>query len=70
MSASETDEVVRLDVITDLNRDAMLALRVAPTQEGFVSTVRDSLAEAAQTHTPSRGIAPSTPVMHRSGSSC
>src|SRR5262249_59180449 len=30
------------------NREAVLALRVAPGQEQFVSSVRDSLAEAAE----------------------
>lgn len=34
--------------ITDENRAAILALRVAPGQERFVSTVRDSLADAAE----------------------
>ena len=36
-----------LGEITDRNREAVLALRVAPGQESFVSSVRDSLAEAA-----------------------
>jgi diamine N-acetyltransferase len=39
--------VVTLEEITDQNREAVLALRVAPGQERFVSSVRDSLAEAA-----------------------
>jgi GNAT superfamily N-acetyltransferase len=34
--------------ITDGNRDAVLALRVAAGQEKFVSSVRDSLREAAE----------------------
>jgi diamine N-acetyltransferase len=38
---------VTLAEITDENREAVLALRVAPGQESFVSSVRDSLAEAA-----------------------
>jgi GNAT superfamily N-acetyltransferase len=38
---------VRLREITDGNREAVLALRVAPEQERFVSSVRGSLAEAA-----------------------
>jgi diamine N-acetyltransferase len=40
---------VVLREITDENRDAVLALRVAPSQEGFVSTVADSLDEARET---------------------
>jgi diamine N-acetyltransferase len=39
---------VTLEEITDENRAAVLALRVAPAQEQFVSSVRDSLAEAAE----------------------
>jgi diamine N-acetyltransferase len=39
---------VTLEEITDQNREAVLALRVAPGQERFVSSVRDSLAEAAE----------------------
>ena len=39
---------VTLDEITDGNRAAVLALRVAPSQEQFVSSVRESLAEAAE----------------------
>jgi len=35
--------------ITDQNREAVLALRVAPSQEGYVSTVADSLEEARET---------------------
>jgi GNAT superfamily N-acetyltransferase len=38
---------VTLEEITDENREAVLALRTAPGQEQFVSSVRDSLAEAA-----------------------
>jgi GNAT superfamily N-acetyltransferase len=38
---------VTLQEITGENRKAVLALRVAPGQERFVSSVRDSLAEAA-----------------------
>jgi diamine N-acetyltransferase len=38
---------VTLAELTDENRQAVLALRVAPGQERFVSSVRDSLAEAA-----------------------
>jgi diamine N-acetyltransferase len=34
--------------ITDLNRDAVLALRVAPEQEQFVSSVAEALTEAAE----------------------
>jgi diamine N-acetyltransferase len=39
---------VRLEEITSKNREAVLALRVTPGQERFVSSVRDSLAEAAE----------------------
>jgi diamine N-acetyltransferase len=39
--------VVSLRPIADVNREAVLALRVAPEQERFVSDVADSLAEAA-----------------------
>ncbi len=35
-------------MINDVNREAVLALRVAQAQERFVSTVRVSLAEAAE----------------------
>ena len=38
---------VTLEEISDQNREAVLALRVAPGQERFVSSVADSLAEAA-----------------------
>ena len=38
---------VTLEEITDENRQAVLALGVAPGQERFVSSVLDSLAEAA-----------------------
>jgi len=38
---------VTLEEITDENREAVLALRVASGQERFVSSVADSLAEAA-----------------------
>ena len=39
---------VRLEEISDENRAAVLALRVAPRQEQFVSSVPESLAEAAE----------------------
>jgi diamine N-acetyltransferase len=39
--------VVTLEEITDQNREAVLALCVAPGQERFVSSVADSLADAA-----------------------
>jgi cobalamin biosynthesis protein CobD/CbiB len=42
-----TAVIVTLGEITDGNREAVLALRVAPEQERFVSSVRNSLAEAA-----------------------
>jgi diamine N-acetyltransferase len=37
---------VSLREITDQNREAVLALRIAPAQEGYVSTIADSLEEA------------------------
>jgi diamine N-acetyltransferase len=40
--------VVSLRPLTDSNREAVLALRVAPSQAQFVSTVADSLQEAAE----------------------
>jgi diamine N-acetyltransferase len=40
--------VVSLHPLTDSNRQAIEALRVSPGQEGFVSTVAQSLAEAAE----------------------
>src|SRR5690242_13904136 len=40
--------IVTLVELTDENREAVLALRVAPGQEQFVSSVADSLAEAVQ----------------------
>jgi diamine N-acetyltransferase len=40
--------VVTLRPLTDANRDAVAALRVAPGQEAFVSSVADSLREAAE----------------------
>jgi len=39
---------VTLGEITDVNRDAVLALRIAPEQERFVSSVAEALAEAAE----------------------
>ncbi len=42
-----TAMAVTLQEITDQNREAVLALRVAPGQERFVSSVEDSLAAAA-----------------------
>ena len=47
MACNLTAVVVTLEEITDENREAVLALRVAPGQERFVSSVRDSLADAA-----------------------
>jgi diamine N-acetyltransferase len=40
--------VVSLRPLTDVNRREVLALRVAPRQQGFVSSVADSLREAAE----------------------
>jgi len=45
---SLTAVAVTLTEITGENREAVLALHVAPGQEEFVSSVRDSLAEAAE----------------------
>jgi diamine N-acetyltransferase len=39
--------VVSLQPITEVNRSAVLALRVAPDQERYVSSVADSMTEAA-----------------------
>jgi hypothetical protein len=47
---------VAFSEITIENREAVLALRVAPRQERFVSSVGESLAEAAEYRTPSRGV--------------
>jgi diamine N-acetyltransferase len=43
------DRSVTLREITDQNRDAVIALRVAPGQERFVDSVAQSLEEAAAT---------------------
>jgi len=40
---------VSLCEITEQNREAVLALRVAPSQDGYVSSVADSLEEAHET---------------------
>jgi diamine N-acetyltransferase len=48
MACNLTVMAVTLEEITDENRQAVLALRVAPGQERFVSSVEDSLAEAAE----------------------
>ena len=47
VACSLTAVAVTLEEITDQNREAVLALRVAPGQERFVSSVEDSLAAAA-----------------------
>ena len=48
--------VVSLRELTDGNRAAVLALRVAPEQEKFVgASVQNALADAANYPTPSRG---------------
>jgi hypothetical protein len=47
LAASLTAMAVMFGEITDLNRNAVLALRPAREQEQFVSSVQDSLAEAA-----------------------
>jgi diamine N-acetyltransferase len=43
-----TGPLVTLREITDANRQAVLALRVAPDQEAFVSSVAESLEEAEE----------------------
>lgn len=48
MACNLTTVAVTLEEITNENREAVLALGVAPAQEQFVSSVRDSLAEAAE----------------------
>jgi GNAT superfamily N-acetyltransferase len=48
MACNLTAMAVTLQEITDENSEAVLALRVAPGQERFVSSVQDSLAEAAE----------------------
>ena len=45
MSAAD----VTLREVTDQNRDAVIALKVAPGQEWFVASVQESLADAAAT---------------------
>ena len=40
---------VSLREITDQNREAVVALRIAASQEGYVSSVADSLEEACET---------------------
>jgi diamine N-acetyltransferase len=40
--------MVTLRPLTDANRDAVLSLRVSPAQEQFVSSVEESLVEAAE----------------------
>jgi diamine N-acetyltransferase len=40
---------VSLREITDQNREAVVALRIAASQEGYVSSVADSLEEARDT---------------------
>lgn len=58
--------MVVLEPVTDANRAAALALRVAPGQERFVTTVAESLREAAE-HPAARArcllvVAGATPV--------
>jgi diamine N-acetyltransferase len=43
-----TDETLTLVEITDANRDAVLALQLAPGQDRFVGSVGDSLSEAVE----------------------
>ncbi len=40
--------MISLRPLTDANRDAVLSLRVSPAQEQFVSSVEESLVEAAE----------------------
>jgi diamine N-acetyltransferase len=40
--------MISLRPLTDQNRDAVLSLRVSPAQEQFVSSVEESLVEAAE----------------------
>ena len=60
--------VVTLREITDGNREAVLALHVAPEQERFVGSVQGALREPSSTRTPSRGTGRSTRTTSRSGS--
>ncbi len=48
MAAVYAHMMVSLREITDANRDAVEALAVSPAQRRFVSSVRDSILEAAQ----------------------
>src|SRR5690348_1845759 len=48
LAAKYAHTMVSLRPIKDANREAVEALAVAPAQRRFVSTVRDSLLEAAQ----------------------
>ena len=60
--------VVSLREITDENREAVVALRIAESQEGVVSSVADSLLEARRPRKGTPGIGPSTPTTRRLGS--
>jgi hypothetical protein len=59
---------VTLEEIGDGNRAAVLALRLAPGQEQFVSSVGASLVEAEEYRRPGRGTGRSSRTARRSGS--
>jgi hypothetical protein len=61
---------VTLRELTDVNREAVLALRVASQQERFVGgSVQNALATRPSIRRPSRGTGPSMRVTSLSGSS-
>ena len=59
---------IELREITDANREAVVALHAGPAEGRFVSSVADSIQEAAEHPEAARGIAPSTRTASRSGS--
>ena len=61
---------VTLREITEANLDSVLAVRTTPEQERFVSTVADSIAEAAANPHGTPGTEPFTQTNTPSGSSC
>jgi hypothetical protein len=61
---------VTLRELTDVNREAVLALRVASQQERFVGgSVQNALETRPSIHRPSRGTGPSMRVTSLSDSS-
>ena len=60
--------VVTLREITDANREAVLALRVAPEQERLVGSVQAAFSDAVEYPHASRGTGRSTRTTSRSGS--